>query len=94
MIGASGLDAALVSIETSQCTPGNIGTLSVVPGGMNDPLVSIEIAESVGIALEDCVPPYTFDASFGTGCIVARRSLRYDPHTPLTLPNTRSIRCA
>jgi len=63
---------------------GSLGSIVLVPSGSKDEHVSFRIvlADSGGdprsqANVESCVPAY------GKGCIVARRSLRYIPHTPL-----------
>lgn len=76
---------------TSTCTPdpdgGEIGSLVLVPANADDAAVGVKVTLSVGDTLETCLaPPYD-------DCIVARRSLRYIAHSPLTLPVDLSLDC-
>lgn len=59
----------------------SVGTLVVIPGTSDDAPIAIKVIASVGKPVEACTPS---DGYFG--CIVARRSLRYSPHTRLHLP--------
>jgi hypothetical protein len=81
-VGPPGDDTRSVTAKTTTCSPdGGIGMLVVTPSdGIGDP-VGIRVTLGVGpTAADSCVAP-NFD-----GCIVARRSLRYSPHTRLVLP--------
>jgi outer membrane protein assembly factor BamB len=59
---------------------GNVGTLTVVPSGGNTDEVTIRIIAGVDRDPESCTAP-----NYGTGCIVARRTVRYVAHTPLLI---------
>jgi outer membrane protein assembly factor BamB len=59
---------------------GALGTIVTVPSGEKNDRMSIRITAGVDRDPADCE-----GAGFGTGCIVARRALRFVPHTPLTL---------
>jgi hypothetical protein len=79
VVGSSVDDPNATMIETNACDGGAIGTLAVTPtGDVGDP-VAIRVTLGVTKAAAQCAPPFD-------GCIVARRSLRYAPHTPLHLP--------
>jgi hypothetical protein len=75
---------------TDRCDPGSgkIGTLVVVPSGANDAEVAMRVVTGVGKSPEQCVK----DGYLG-GCIVARRAIRYLPHTPLEMPILMSVDC-
>lgn len=80
-LGPPGDDSRGVVGTASSCSAdGGIGTLYVGPsGGIGD---EIEIRATLGVskAADACTAP-----DF-TGCIVARRQLRFTPHTRLVLP--------
>lgn len=67
---------------------GNIGTLVVVPSGDDDDEIGVRVVTGVGKSAEACVK----DGYIG-GCIVARRAIRYLPHTPLDLPIFMGVDC-
>lgn len=74
---------------TSACTSdGDIGSLVLVPRDSNDLSVGVRVALSVSGNLDECLTP-----DYGDSCIIARRSLRYIEHTPLTLPMDLSVVC-
>jgi hypothetical protein len=74
----------------STCTSpsGDIGTIVLVPSGDKSATVAIEIV--AGVDREACAPR----AKDTTGCIVARRRIRFAPHTELRLPIVLAARCA
>ncbi len=76
--------------ETDRCDPetGRLGTLVVVPSGGRDEQVAVEVVAGFGRDVADC------EGSYGPGCIVARRALRFLPHQSLTLPVTLRAACA
>jgi hypothetical protein len=75
--------------ETAACSKsGRIGSLVVVPSGDKDEEVTIRVVTGVGKSPEACVTD-----GFVGGCIVARRTIRYLPHTPLDLPIEMNIDC-
>jgi hypothetical protein len=80
--GKPGDDTNYIAGKTTACSPdGGIGVLVVTPSHGIDDDVAIRVTMGLnGTSADGCVAP-KFE-----GCIVARRSLRYDPHTPLTLP--------
>lgn len=76
---------------TSSCSPdpagGDIGSLVLVPADADDAAVGVKVTLSVAETIESCLaPPYD-------ECVVARRSLRYIAHTPLTLPVELNLAC-
>ncbi len=80
-LGAPGNDNSGVVTSTEMCSSdGGIGTLVVVPSQGDNQTVGIRVTLGVDVLTQNCHGPLY------TGCIVARRSLRYVPHHPLTLP--------
>lgn len=80
-IGAPGSDMTSTTTTAMTCSSdGGIGSLVVVPSGSSEGEIGIRVTLGVGVMTDQCAGP-----SY-TGCIVARRALRYNPHTPLTLP--------
>jgi outer membrane protein assembly factor BamB len=76
-----------------ECANGRIGSIVLVPsGGDQNALVGFKVVAAInGESVDDCVP----DAgSYGPNCIVARRALRYIPHTSLTVDVVMSGACA
>jgi len=75
---------------TTTCTPssdaagergGRIGSLVIVPSGDKDEKVAVRVVTGFGKSPEACIA----DGYMG-GCIVARRSLRFQPHESIRLP--------
>lgn len=66
---------------------GEVGSLVVVPGNGKDSPVSVKVVMGIGREARDCT---TANAQ---GCIIARRTLRYVPHTRLDLPITLYSAC-
>ncbi|HEY1956977.1 MAG TPA: hypothetical protein VGH28_15265 [Polyangiaceae bacterium] len=80
-VGPAGDDSRAVSATTTICsTDGGIGTLYVTPSGGIDDEVEIRATLGVSAQADQCAAP-----DFA-GCVVARRQLRFDPHTRLVLP--------
>jgi outer membrane protein assembly factor BamB len=78
---ASQVETMAPSTETQSCaTSGNIGTIVLVPSGSDSAAVDIKVIGGVSRDPLTCTAP-----GYGTGCIVARRSLDFIPHTPLVL---------
>lgn len=91
VVGASANELETKSAATVShvCTAsGELGTIVTVPSGAKNDPVSIEVVAGVGRDPGECQA-----AGVGTGCIVARRSLRYVPHTPLDVDVTLSKAC-
>ncbi|MBI3202397.1 MAG: LamG domain-containing protein [Myxococcales bacterium] len=68
---------------------GRIGSLVVVPSGDDHAEVALLAVMTVDQAQVSTCDPLTP----GPKCVVARRALRYVPHTPLTLPIELSTSC-
>src|SRR5262245_43212128 len=87
-IGAPGDDKTGIATSVQRCSDdGGIGTLVVVPSGSIDDSVAVRVMLGMQSDPETCKEP-----DF-TGCVVARRALRYVPHHPLTLPIELSGAC-
>jgi hypothetical protein len=66
---------------------GTLGTLVVVPSGERDAELAVRVVAGRNLEVEQCEPPdYGPQGTPETGCIVARRTLRFLPHEPLVLP--------
>jgi formylglycine-generating enzyme required for sulfatase activity len=71
---------------TADCTNGGtdadnpIGTLVVVPSDDDSDPFAIKVVLGIDVTAEECMAPQY------QGCVVARRALRFVPHTPLLLP--------
>jgi hypothetical protein len=78
--------ASALSLKCDDAT-GRIGTLVLVPSGSSNDEVAFRVTAGYGQRVDDCKPP------FGKGCIVARRAIRYIPHTPLFVPVKLSVAC-
>ncbi len=75
-------EAGSLTTESHRCSPsGRLGSLVAVPSGARGAEVSIRVVGAVGGPLAECSR-----APYAAHCIVARRSLRYVPHTPLRVP--------
>jgi outer membrane protein assembly factor BamB len=86
---AADIEAQAPATTSQSCTPsGDLGTLVVVPSQSRNAEVDIKIVAGVNRDPTSCVAP-----DYGTGCIVARRSLQYIPHTPLELDIVLSEAC-
>jgi hypothetical protein len=88
----SELDVRPITTQTTACTPGEVGrvgNLVVVPSGADDDIVAVRVVLGFGRDPAECIPP-----SYGPGCIVARRALRYIPHAALTVPIFMSASCS
>jgi hypothetical protein len=80
---------APAATATTTCVDGRIGLLVVTPSGDNGDEVGVRVVTGVaGTRPEDCVAPDY------KGCIVARRALRYRPHTrvKITVPMRASCK--
>jgi outer membrane protein assembly factor BamB len=78
---ASEVETMAPGTEAQTCTgSGVVGTIVVVPGGAKDEGVDIKVVGGVNRDPATCTAP-----AYGNGCIVARRSLQFIPHTPLVL---------
>jgi alpha-tubulin suppressor-like RCC1 family protein len=79
-------DDGPVSAATSACKDGRIGDIVLVPSGQGP-----EIAVRVVADIDDPSPCTKADGY--KGCIVARRIIKFVPHTPLTLPIALDASC-
>ena len=79
------------ALVTTACadppTPGRVGSVVLVPSGANSAELAFKVMAGFGRPVADCLK------SFGPGCIVARRALRFVPHTPLLVPVLLSSDC-
>jgi hypothetical protein len=87
-IGRPGDDTNSPAAETRACTDGGIGSLVVVPSGAADG-VGIRVVLGVGVSVDQCDDKHAFK-----DCIVARRSLLFDPHRELLIPIELQASCA
>jgi hypothetical protein len=96
--GTSFTPGQLGAIETrplatmsTTCTDGYLGTVVMVPSGDDGADVAFKVVTSFdGTSVDQC----TADGGYAGNCIVARRALRYLPHTTLTVPVRMSRVCA
>ena len=76
------------SLVTEVCQPdGRIGTVVVVPTSDRDEDLRVRVVTS--LRGETCD-----SASYGAGCIVSRRQLRFIAHEELTVPIAQQVDCA
>ena len=68
-----------------------VGTIAIVPSGATDERVSVTVAIN---AKDPTQSEQCNQTSPSTDCIVARRTVGFIPHTPLTLPIHLSLACA
>jgi alpha-tubulin suppressor-like RCC1 family protein len=66
---------------------GNLGSLVVVPSASKGDEVAVKVVAGVGKSADGCTPPY------GKGCIVARRAIRFLPHTALRIAIPLRLSC-
>ncbi len=88
-VGApSDVETAPPVVVTAECKGGRVGSVVLVPSGTKNDNVAIKVVGGfVTKTAEQCTPPY------GAGCIVARRVLRYIPHTALSVPIVLQKKC-
>ena len=80
--GAPGELPTVAGTATSCAADGALGTVVIVPSGAKDAALEIAIFGALagsGASAETCTPG-------APGCIVARRRLRFQKHTPVDLP--------
>jgi hypothetical protein len=70
--------APRVTTDGSTCNADGVGSLVLVPSGAKDARIAVKVIATLGA---------------GGGTIVARRRLRFLPHTPLLLPIELSSKC-
>ena len=83
-----GIEDKPATSTSVRCEAGRLGALVVVPSGANDDEVAFKIVMGFGRPLEQCLAP-----SYGKGCIVARRELRFLPHAAVTVPVVMRASC-
>ncbi len=88
-VGPAGLAGGGTFAATQAGCPveGTVGTIGIVPSGSRDDNIGIEVIGGLGKDPATCTRG-------DPKCIVARRSLRYVPHTELTLPIALEAACA
>ncbi|MEZ4220129.1 MAG: DUF5050 domain-containing protein [Polyangiaceae bacterium] len=85
---AAAVEQKSPAARTTHCSSGRVGSLAVVPSGDKDDEVAVRVVTGVGKSPEACI-----DDGYQGGCIVARRILRFLPHTPVELPVFMGIDC-
>jgi hypothetical protein len=80
-------DAGLAGRSITCSSDGSVGSLVFLPSGDIGDAVGIRVMLGIDASTASCGRP-SYD-----GCIVARRSLRFDPHTPLHLPVSLDENC-
>lgn len=88
VLGAIETKPPVTTTATCNASTGRVGSLVVVPSGDKDDEVAIRVVTGVGQPAKSCIAP-----AYSGGCIVARRALRFVPHTPLTVPIDLSLNC-
>jgi hypothetical protein len=84
----SSLEGRAPTLTSTTCdTNGEIGTLVVVPSAGKDDEVGLRVVAGIGIEPEQC------NAQHYKGCIVARRTVRFNAHTTLQLDIDLSSDC-
>lgn len=80
--GALGsLEDKVPATRTAQCNGGDIGTITVVPSASDDSEFGVRVVMGIERDVESCTAP-----SYGDGCVVSRRGLRFLPGESVTLP--------
>lgn len=86
----AGLEQRPPGTVTDRCAPesGRIGSIVLVPDDEKDAPFAVRIVAGLTKSADDCVA----DGYVG-GCVVARRSLSFVPHTTLNLPIVLEASC-
>ena len=89
-VGApSEIESLSATTTTRHCeSDGTIGSLVIVPSDDKDARFGIRVVAGVGKDPDDCAA-----SGYLGGCIVARRTLRFVPHTALKLPVELTLDC-
>jgi hypothetical protein len=75
-------------VSLAQLLDGRVGMLVVVPSGDDGAEIGLRVVTGTkGKRSDECAPPDY------KGCIVARRAIRFLPHTKLTVPVTMRASC-
>ncbi len=92
--GAPGeVETRAASTEATLCNDGRLGALVLVPSAERDARLALKVVAAQGLDVSECVAPDYGKNAVGGGCIVARRELRFIPHTSLILPVTLRESC-
>jgi hypothetical protein len=90
VVGALGddLENKSASTSTHDCSAsGELGSIVLYPSGADDGEVAFKVVTGIKQSADACVgPDYR-------GCIVARRSLRYQPHTAIVVHVEMDVAC-
>jgi alpha-tubulin suppressor-like RCC1 family protein len=78
--GPSATGPALSRTEAAWSDNGTIGDIVVTPAQQRDEALTVRVTMGIGRAPEEC------PEAGGSGCVVARRKLRFVPHTALRIP--------
>src|SRR5258707_434258 len=82
----SDIDTRPASVAPTACgAGGRIGSFVVIPSGSSKEAFAVKVVLARGRTVDSCGAAERTSGDF-TGCIVARRALRFIPHTELTLP--------
>lgn len=82
------LEQGAPALVTDACqSGGRIGSLVVVPSGSKSDELGVRVVAGLSRKPEDCA------AESYRGCVVARRALRFTPHTPLELDIALNADC-
>jgi formylglycine-generating enzyme required for sulfatase activity len=84
------LESRPIAGSSTACdATGRVGSLVLVPSGDKSEQFAVKVVLArAGKPLEQCLGP-----TFGAGCIVARRALRFIPHSSLALPVAMRASC-
>jgi hypothetical protein len=80
-VGAPNDDTTGIITKSTDCDAGALGSIALTPAGDIGGEVALRVVLGVNSQADTCTPTNQFG-----GCIVARRALRYAPHTMLSLP--------
>ncbi|HRI69625.1 MAG TPA: hypothetical protein PK156_35580, partial [Polyangium sp.] len=99
VVGARGTESSTPGTVTDMCMDGRIGAIVLLPRSAKNEGISVRIVTGIGAGYtaEKCLaqPELQDDFTKGVleGCIIARRTLNFIPHTPLYLPVTMRGGC-
>lgn len=93
-----GVDGDQFSVKTKACSAkggsrSRIGSIVAVPSGEDDSEAAVRVVLGLGKSPEACVADGYTSTTPSTGCVVARRVVRFIPHTILTVPIRLDIDC-
>ncbi len=85
-----GIEGAPPATTSTTCKDGHLGSMVMVPSGDENEVVAFKVVTGFnGTRADQC----SADAGYAGNCIVARRSLRYLPHTTLQVAVKMSSSC-